>query len=152
MSDAVRTSIDIDASPEEVWEAVMDAEQLDDWVTIHRKLLSVSDQPLKKGSTMKQVLCLRGVKFKVEWKVVEYDAPRLAVMEGKGPARSKAYIRDELRENEDGGTRFEYTNDFSAPLGPLGKAASSVLVGGIPRREADASLKKLKRLVERNGK
>ncbi len=152
MSDAVHTSIDIDAAPEQVWEAVMDAEQLDDWVTIHRKLISVSDQPLKKGSTMKQVLCLRGVKFKVEWTVVEYDAPRLAVMEGKGPARSKAYIRDELHQNEDGGTHFEYTNEFSAPLGPLGKAASNVLVGGIPQREADSSLKKLKRLVERNGK
>jgi uncharacterized protein YndB with AHSA1/START domain len=150
MSDAVHTAIDIDAPPEDVWDAIMDAHKLDDWVTIHRKLLEVSDTPLKKGSTMHQVLCLRGVKFKVEWTVVEYDRPRLAVMEGKGPARSKAFIRDELTETENG-TRFEYTNEFKAPLGPLGKAASSVVVGGVPKREADASLKKLKTLVEKNG-
>jgi uncharacterized protein YndB with AHSA1/START domain len=150
MSNAVRTTIDIDAPPDAVWDAVMDAHKLDDWVTIHRKLIDVSDTPLKKGSTMEQVLCLRGVKFKVEWTVVEYDRPRLAVMEGKGPARSKALIRDELVETDEG-TRFEYTNEFKAPLGPLGKAASSVVVGGVPRRVADASLKKLKKLVE-NGR
>jgi uncharacterized protein YndB with AHSA1/START domain len=148
MSDAVRTSIEIAVPPQTVWNAVMDAGRLGDWVTIHRKLISSSDTPLKEGSTLQQVLCLRGVKFKVEWTVVEYDAPRLAVMHGRGPAGSKALIRDELKETRKG-TRFDYVNEFKAPLGPLGRAASSVVVGGIPKREADASLKKLKALLEK---
>jgi hypothetical protein len=38
---------------------------------------------------------------------------------------------------------------FTAPLGPLGRVASRALVGGLPRREADASLRKLKALAER---
>ncbi len=69
-------------------------------------------------------------------------------MEGRGPARSKAFIRDELVPIE-GGTRFDYTNEFKAPMGPLGSMASRVLVGGASEREASASLQKLKALVER---
>jgi uncharacterized protein YndB with AHSA1/START domain len=145
---AVKASIDISASPQEVWETVMDPHRLDEWVSIHRRLRDVSDSPLVEGSEMEQQLCLRGVNFNVKWTVVEYDPPHVAVMEGRGPARSKALIRDELTAI-DGGTRFDYTNDFSAPGGPLGAAASRVLVGGVPQREANASLRALKQLLER---
>jgi hypothetical protein len=116
-------------------------------VTIHRRLGKVSDHPLTDGSTMEQTLCLRGANFKVNWKVTEYDAPHLAVMEGKGPARSLALIRDTLTEVK-GGTRFDYVNEFKAPMGPLGAAASRILVGGVSEREANSSLQRLKTLLE----
>jgi len=144
----VSTSIEIAASPQEVWDVIMDPGRLDDWVTIHRRLGKVTDEPLTDGSKMEQTLCLRGANFKVNWTVTEYDAPRLAVMEGKGPARSSALIRDTLTAVK-GGTRFDYVNEFKAPMGPLGAAASRVLVGGVSEREANASLKRLKSLFER---
>jgi len=144
----VKTSVEIAAPPERVWKVVMDPHRLGDWVTIHRRLGRVSDDPLEDGSTMEQTMCLRGASFKVTWHVAKLDAPRLAEMEGRGPARSKAFIRDELVPIE-GGTRFDYTNDFKAPMGPLGSMASRVLVGGASEREASASLQKLKALVER---
>lgn len=143
----VRTSIEISAPPQDVWAVIMDPDRLDDWVTIHRRLGKVSDDPLKDGSTMEQTLCLRGAHFKVKWEVVEFDPPRLAVMRGRGPAHSSASIRDELTP-VNGGTRFEYTNDFKAPMGVLGAAASRVLVGGASEREANASLRRLKQLIE----
>jgi uncharacterized protein YndB with AHSA1/START domain len=146
---AVRTSIEIAASPEEVWKVIMDPHRLDDWVTIHRKLGAVSDDPLRDGSSMEQTLCVHGVHFKVKWQVVELEAPRLAVMAGRGPAHSSASIRDELTA-VNGGTRFDYTNEFKAPMGPLGSAATRLLVGGASEREANASLRKLKDLVERH--
>lgn len=144
----VSTSIEIAASPQEVWDVIMDPKRLDDWVTIHRRLGDVSDDPLTDGSTMEQTLCLRGANFKVNWTVTEYDAPHLAVMEGKGPARSVALIRDTLTPVK-GGTRFDYVNEFKAPMGPLGAMASRVLVGGVSEREANSSLKRLKSLFER---
>jgi uncharacterized protein YndB with AHSA1/START domain len=148
MSDnAVRTTIELAASPQEVWDVIMDANRLDEWVTIHRRVGKVSDNPLVEGATMDQVLCLRGVPFKVKWTVKEAEPGKLAVMEGRGPARSKALIRDELEETE-GGTKFVYVNEFNPPFGPLGSAAQRVLVGGIPEREAQTSLEKLKKLVE----
>lgn len=143
----VSTSIEIAASPQEVWDVIMDPRRLDDWVTIHRRLGKVSDEPLADGSTMEQTLCLRGANFKVNWTVTEYDAPHLAVMEGKGPARSLALIRDTLTPVK-GGTRFDYVNEFKAPMGPLGAAASRILVGGVSEREANSSLERLKSLLE----
>jgi hypothetical protein len=47
------------------------------------------------------------------------------------------------------GTRFHYLNEFSPPLGPLGNAASRALVGGVSQREAQASLQRLKALIEK---
>ncbi|MDX6699436.1 MAG: hypothetical protein QOE65_2833 [Solirubrobacteraceae bacterium] len=147
----VTASIDIDAPPERVWEVVMDPDRLGEWVSIHRDVAKVSDRPLRGGSTLEQKMCLRGVNFHVRWKVAEARDRELAVWEGRGPARSKAHTAYRLSANGDGGTRFEYENEFKAPLGPLGAAASRALVGGLPEREAKATLGKLKRLVERDG-
>lgn len=142
MSD-VSTSIDIDAPVEAVWRTVMDPTRLHEWVTIHRKLVSHSDDE------MEQVLHLRGANFKVKWHLATCKAPTHAKWQGKGPARSHAETEYRLTDNGNGGTHFDYRNEFRAPLGPLGAFASHALVGGLPAKEADASLKKLKALVER---
>lgn len=137
------TSIEIDAPIEEVWRIVMDATRLHEWVTIHRKLVSYSEDE------MEQVLHLRGANFKVKWKLARSKAPNHAKWEGRGPARSHAETEYRLTDNGRGGTRFDYRNEFKAPLGPLGAFASHALVGGLPAKEADASLRRLKALVER---
>jgi uncharacterized protein YndB with AHSA1/START domain len=141
----VVTSIDIDAPVEDVWRTVMDPERLGDWVTIHRRLISHSKD------AMEQVLCLRGANFKVKWHLTANDAPHHAQWNGRGPARSHAETEYRLSDNGHGGTRFDYRNEFKAPLGPLGALASHAIVGGLPAKEASASLKRLKALVE-NGR
>ncbi|MGI8593189.1 MAG: SRPBCC family protein [Solirubrobacteraceae bacterium] len=149
MSAVVEVSIDISASPEQVWEVIMDPGRLGDWVTIHRKLGEVSHRPLEDGSQLEQTLCVRGVSFKVKWEVTEHHEPRMARWEGRGPVRSHASTEYRLAENGDGGTHLDYRNEFKAPLGPLGSVASRAVVGGVPEREANSSLRKLKALVER---
>jgi carbon monoxide dehydrogenase subunit G len=144
----VTMSIDIKAPPENVWELVMDPHRLKEWVTIHKKLISVDDGPPKSGTKMHQQMVLRGAPFKVKWELAECDPPRLAHWKGKGPAGSHAETEYRLSAI-DGGTRFDYRNSFDAPMGPLGAAASKVLVGGVPQREAKASLEALKALLEK---
>jgi uncharacterized protein YndB with AHSA1/START domain len=140
MSEVI-TSITIDAPPERIWEVVMDPHRLGEWVTIHRKLNSASD------GEMDQTLHLRGVNFHVHWELDECEAPTHAIWLGRGPARSHAETEYRLTPL-DGGTRFAYRNVFKAPLGPLGAVASRALVGGLPEREAQQSLRNLKALVE----
>jgi carbon monoxide dehydrogenase subunit G len=144
----VETSIHIDAPPEAVWDVVMDPEKLSDWVTIHRKLGAVSDRPLHEGSTMEQTLCIAHANFKVRWTVTEMR-DRSVTWDGRGPARSTAHTSYHAEPDDNGGTRFDYVNDFTAPGGPLGRMADRVLVGGISKREAERSLRRLKELVER---
>jgi uncharacterized protein YndB with AHSA1/START domain len=145
----VHTKIEIDAPIERVWETVMDPQRLKDWVTIHRALRDVSENPLRKGSTMDQVLHMRGVSFRVHWTLVDVSAPNVAEWEGRGPAHSAARIRYGLSPAEDGHTLFEYTNEFTPPGGRVGSVASRVFVGGASEREAHGSLALLKALLER---
>src|SRR3954447_6657311 len=147
----VETSIDIAAPPEEVWAMAMDPDRLEDWVTIHRRLDDHSDGRLRKGYEMEQTLCLRGVNCKIHGGLVGCDPPCRAEWRGRGPARSHAETEYRLAANDRGGTHFGYRNEFRAPLGPLRAIASRAIVGGLPRREADASLQRLKALVE-NGR
>lgn len=145
----VHATIEIDAPIDRVWDTVMNPDRLGDWVTIHRSVKRVSDRPFKQGSTMQQVLHMRGVSFNVNWKLVHLEAPNSAQWEGRGPAHSRAKIRYALSADGDGRTRFDYTNEFSPPGGRLGTYASRVIVGAASEREASSSLRRLKNLLER---
>jgi Polyketide cyclase / dehydrase and lipid transport len=125
----------------------MDPKRLADWVTIHRALGPHDGGPARRGYEMEQTLHLRGVNFKVHWELVSLTEGRHAEWHGRGPARSHAETEYELTAM-DGGTRFSYRNVFNPPLGPIGRMASRALVGGLPDREAHASLSRLKALAE----
>lgn len=98
---------------------------------------------------MDQVLALHGVQFKVHWTLTTVNAPHEAEWEGRGPALSKARIRYQLSGPDGGPTRFEYTNEFRTPGGPLGNLASRMVVGSASEREARDSLSRLRDLIER---
>ncbi len=146
----VIASIDIAAPMQDVWEHIMDPALMQGWVTIVDRIDRVDPGPLRPGFQMSQTLCLRGVRFKVHWTLEELRAPRYARWEGSGPARSTAVTENRLSER-DGRTHFDYRNEFRTPFGPLGAAASRVIVGGIPEKEANASLRRLREILELRG-
>ena len=84
----------------------------------------------------------------MSWELTSCERPRHAKWKGRGPARSRAETEYILEALPEGRTRFTYRNDFKAPLGPLGAIAGRALVGGVPEKEAIASLQGLKELVE----
>ena len=147
----VTASIDIDAPRDAVYDLMLDPTRLDEWVTIHRRVNRRDDGDPREGFEMVQTLCLRGANFKVRWTLTEAYRPDRATWEGRGPAHSYARTSYALREAGEGRTRFEYENEFKAPGGFLGAAASRIVVGGVPEREAERSLQRLKALLE-NGR
>jgi uncharacterized protein YndB with AHSA1/START domain len=144
----VNASIEIAAPQAKVWDTVMDPARLGDWVTIHRKLRDNDEGALRVGYRMDQQIHLRGVSVDVHWTLVECVPGERAVWEGRGPARSRARTEYVLRPISSGSTRFDYRNEFHAPLGPLGALASRALVGGMPEREAIRTLDRLRSLLE----
>jgi uncharacterized protein YndB with AHSA1/START domain len=145
---AVTAEIEIDAPVETVYDVMLDPARLHEWVTIHRKLNHVDVGSPRKGFQMDQTLCLRHANFKVHWTLTEADRPNRATWEGRGPAGSYARTSYRLEAVSGSATRFHYENEFKAPGGILGAAASRVIVGGVPAREADHSLRNLKALLE----
>ena len=98
---------------------------------------------------MDQQIHLRGVSVEVHWRLAECRPCERAVWIGKGPARSRARIEYALHaEQDDTVTRFDYSNEFHPPLGPIGALASRAIVGGIPAREARLTLERLRGLLE----
>ena len=125
----------------------MDPSQLERWVTTHDSVSGAGSGPVAEGDSFTQKLRLAGKAFEVEWRVVEADRPRLARWEGEGPAGSTARVSYRL-EPEDGGTRFEYRNEFALPGGALGKVAGGLLSAAPGKREARRSLERLRALLE----
>jgi uncharacterized membrane protein len=148
----VRASIEIDAPRDAVYDFMLDPAHLDEWVTIHRRVNSRDPGPPREGYRMNQTLHLRGANFRVRWTLTEADRPQRATWEGRGPAHSYARTSYALRDGNGGRTRFEYENEFTAPGGILGAAASRMLIGGVPEREARRSLERLKALLENGQK
>jgi hypothetical protein len=126
---------------------VMDPARLGDWVTIHRRLVHADEGPPRVGYEMDQQLRLRGVSLEVHWKLVDCRPGERAVWEGRGPARSRARTEYTLSARN-GGTRFDYRNEFHPPLGPVGALISRALVRGIPEREAKRTLDRLRTHLE----
>jgi hypothetical protein len=144
----VTASIHLPSPPADVWKLVMDPASLGQWVTIHRKLVHADDGAPHIGYTMDQQIHIRGVSLEVHWTLVQCRAGERAVWEGRGPARSRAHSEYILKA-EDGGTRFDYRNEFRPPLGPVGALVSRALVGGMPEREATRTLERLRAHLER---
>ncbi len=143
----VIASIDIDAPLREVWDTIMNPSRMGEWVTIIDRVEHVDPGPIRPGFRMSQTLHLRGMAFKVQWTLEDLDAPHYARWEGSGPARAKAVTENRLSERN-GRTHFNYRNEFRTPFGPLGTVASRVIVGGIPEKEAKASLRRLRQILE----
>jgi len=88
----VTATIDIDAPREEVFDTMLDPARLKDWVTIHRKVHDADGGTPREGYEMEQTLCLRGVNFKVRWKLTQFEKGRSATWEGRGPAQSSGRL------------------------------------------------------------
>lgn len=143
----VERTVTIDAPPRRVYDVVMDARRLEDWVTIHHHLEDAPRGPLERGSNLTQYLKLAGQRFKVRWTVVENDPCRRVVWEGRGPVASHARVVYEFAPDGDGRTRFSYSNEYDLPGGVLGRIATRT-VSKVTAKELDGSLTRLKRLVE----
>lgn len=139
----VDVTVDLQASPKDVFAYLLDMQATPDWVTICRAVLDVDPGDPKPGWRCKQRYVLRGAPFVVTWTLEEIDPHRHISWSGRGPARSKASIQEDLQPLADGGTRLRYRNEFAAPGGLLGLAASRALVGDTPEQEAIKSLDRL---------
>jgi uncharacterized protein YndB with AHSA1/START domain len=144
----VTASIVIPAPPPEVWVLTMDPRHLDDWVTIHRRLIRADEGPPRVGFEMEQRIEMRGVTLDVRWRLAECKPGERAVWEGEGPARSRARTAYSLTPASERSTRFDYRNEFRTPFGALGALVSGALVGGLPEREARRTLLRLRELFE----
>ena len=98
---------------------------------------------------MEQVLCLRGVNFKVQWELAVSDAPHHAEWQGKGPARSHAETEYRLADRSTAARASTTATSSGRRSGRSARSPAARWSAACPPSEADASLKRLKALVEK---
>ncbi|MDQ3320175.1 MAG: SRPBCC family protein [Actinomycetota bacterium] len=141
----VEREIDLPASPDQVYEILMDPVRLGDWVTIHERFEDAPDR-LAQGSNMTQKLKVAGQRFTVRWTVTQAERPSKVTWEGRGPAGTSARVVYDLDER-DGGTRFTYLNEYELPGGAAGRIAGRA-ISAAAGREVERSLERLRKLLE----
>jgi uncharacterized protein YndB with AHSA1/START domain len=139
--------IDIAAPPERVYDVLADPACLGEWVTIQEELEEAPSGDLEAGHKLRQRMKVAGQRFRLHWTVVEAKRPKRIVWEGRGPMGTKAKAVYELSSNGDSATHFTYLNEYELPGGIAGKIAGRA-VQAASGREADKTLKRLKKLVE----
>ena len=145
----LQREIEIEASPDRVYDVLADPSCLGDWVTIQEELEEAPDGDLEPGARLRQRMKVAGRRFHLTWKVIEANRPSRIVWEGRGPMGSKAKATYEL--SADGsGTKFTYSNEYGLPGGPAGRLAGRAILAA-SGREADRTLRRLKKLVEERG-
>jgi uncharacterized membrane protein len=144
----VDVTVELHADPHTVFTTLLDIARTPEWVTICRAVLHVDDGAPVPGWQCKQRYALRGAPFVVTWTLDALTLDQHISWRGRGPARSVASIEQDLSPLPDGGTRLRYRNEFKAPGGLLGAAASRALVGDTAEQEARDSLARLAVLLD----
>lgn len=142
----VEREAELAASADAVFDVLMDPSRLDEWVSIHEQLEEAPAE-LTEGATMTQRLKVAGQRFTVRWTVTEVERPDRAVWEGRGPAGTSARVVYRLTPGAEGGTCFNYVNEYELPGGAAGRLAGRA-VSAAAGREVARSIERLRALVE----
>lgn len=143
----ITREIEIDRPPHDVFALLTDLDRLPEWATIVVGTRDVSELPLREGCTFRQTLRVLGRELESDWRVTELDPPRHVAYEAAAPGGGTLTMRQSVAPRVDG-SRVALELDYELPGGWLGELLDRGVVEAQNEREADASLDRLKRLLE----
>jgi uncharacterized protein YndB with AHSA1/START domain len=121
----VRTSVEIDAPQERVWEVVADPRNLPRWDRHITTVVGVPEGGLQEGTTYTTDLRLMGLRSRVQATVEEVHPPTLARIRLFGIL--DATVTTVLTPLDNGRTRLDQAVDYRFRGGPLGIMAARAL-------------------------
>jgi uncharacterized protein YndB with AHSA1/START domain len=145
----IERSIEIEASPEAVFEVLTDLDRLPDWSTVTVKTHEVPDGELKVGSEFRQTLRVLGRDIDCDWRVTEADPPNRIAYEATAPGGGQLRMAQQVR-GEGSRSRVELDLDYELPGGFAGELVDRTYAERRNEREAEHSLHNLKDLLEAN--
>ncbi|HEX4109463.1 MAG TPA: SRPBCC family protein [Solirubrobacteraceae bacterium] len=138
----VRVDIDIPAEPERVFDALVDLECYERWVSGHE---GWPDGPpeLREGTVFRQRMRLMRWTGDMEWTIAELQAPSHIALEGRGALGVRGRTRYELK-GSDRGTNLHVTSEFGG--GPASGAMRAVVTRKV-QAACEESLARLSELI-----
>ena len=119
----ISATLELDASPEDVWALCSNPNNFEKWLTLHVKWKGDVPAEFTQGSQVTEVISMMGMPNTIIWTVDEYDAPSKVVISGTGMAGVKVAIELSVTGNGSG-SLFELSTSFEGAMivGALGKA------------------------------
>ncbi len=114
----LRASVQIDATPQAVWDLYADVERSVEWVPFAEEILYVSG-PAGLGQVYRERTRLGGISDIAEWTVIEWGPPRRQVQRSTGKGMDSRLVIEVEPSGSGSLARQEVILDSRAP-GPLG--------------------------------
>ncbi len=137
--------IDIDASPENVFNYVTNTSTQTDWIKFVKAVDITSGDGQSKGTTDRSVIKLGPRAQPVDALWTEYDPPRSFARKATSGMEMDGRM---TFEPIDDGTRVEWTIGYKPPLGPLGALVDALFMNRVFQNEIEESLESLKAQLE----
>ncbi len=143
----IERSIEINRSPEQIFDVLTDLNRLPDWATIVVQTHDVPEQAIGNGATFRQTIRVAGRNLEIDWRVAELERPRHVAYEATEVGGGQLAMRQTVVP-ADSGSRVELELDYELPGGWLGAAVDRAYLERRNEREVEHSLHNLKDLLE----
>ena len=145
----IARTIEIDRSPEEIFDYITDLDRLTEWATVVKETRDLGERPIQQGTTFSQTVKAAGsVEIDCTWRVKQLERPRHVHYEATAPDGGEMQMSQTVTRLDDGRSKVEIDLDYEVPGGILGQIADKLIFEGQNEKEADTSLENLKRILE----
>ena len=137
--------IDIDASPENVFNYATNASTQPDWVKFLREIDITSGDGKSKDTRDRCVIKLGPRAQAVDAVWTEYDPPRTFARKATGGMEMEGRMTFEPRDQ---GTRVQWSIQYRPPMGPMGLMVDALFMNRVFQNEVEESLESLQAQLE----
>ncbi len=142
---SILKSIDIDASPDNVFNYVTNVSTQPDWIKFLKAIDITSGDGQTKGTTDRCVIKLGVRAQEVEALWTEYDPPRAFARKATSGMEMEGRM---TFEPSDDGTHVEWTIGYRPSMGSLGMVVDALFMNRVFQNEIEESLESLKAQLE----
>ncbi|KAA0021245.1 type II toxin-antitoxin system Rv0910 family toxin [Antrihabitans cavernicola] len=140
---SVSVTATLPSSPEKSWDALSDLNRWEEWLTIHQGWKSEVPSPVTLDSKFTEVVSVMGMANKIEWTVVEVEAPTMVKISGTGMAGvTVEFVLSVAPEGTGSTATIDASFTGTMIVGPIGKAVAKNAKGDL-----EESLAKFAQLV-----
>jgi hypothetical protein len=135
-------------SPQKVWDFLCDVRRGPEWVTVMLEALHVSEEPIKKGSSYRELSKIGLGKSETEWHITGFDPPTVQVHETHEKALRAVLT---LRVDPEGeGARFTQHTEYMMMPGfrPLGWVLQTLFAHRMMKKALNQSVQNAERILE----
>jgi uncharacterized protein YndB with AHSA1/START domain len=143
----IERETEIDRSPEDVFEVLRDPRNLARWVTILEGVSGAPQRPLRAGDGFEQRLRVMGAHLGSRWEASNVEPPREIRYEATVRIEIPVSMVQRIRSSRNG-SRVELEVEYELPGGLAGDVLDRAFVKRRTQRDAERSLRRLKRLLE----